>query len=46
MNLFAHLISTTLDADTGIHCRSCGNPIRQNDEFGRSERACKRCRRR
>ena len=46
MNLIEHLISTTLGAETGIRCRSCGNPIAQSDEFGRSERACKRCRRR
>ena len=45
MNLITYLIGTPL-AETGVRCRSCGNAIRQNDEFGRSERACKRCRQR
>ncbi|MDX6504693.1 MAG: hypothetical protein QOE29_1818 [Gaiellaceae bacterium] len=46
MNLIAHLIGTTFGTETGIRCRSCGDAIGLSDEFGRSERACKRCRRR
>jgi hypothetical protein len=44
MKLIAQLIDTAFVTDGGVRCRSCGIPIKQNDEFGRSERACRRCR--
>ena len=44
MNILAQLFENAFVMHSGIRCRSCGNAIKSNDEFGRSERACRRCR--
>jgi hypothetical protein len=45
MNVIAEVIANMLGIDgMGVRCRSCGVAIGQRDDFGRSERACKRCR--
>jgi hypothetical protein len=44
MKMIAQLMETVFVTESGVRCRSCGVPIKSNDEFGRSERACRRCR--
>jgi formamidopyrimidine-DNA glycosylase len=44
MDIIGHFIRTAVSNETGVRCRACGRPIAQKDEFGRSERACRRCR--
>jgi hypothetical protein len=44
MSMITQLIENAFVMHSGIRCRSCGVPIKSNDEFGRSERACRRCR--
>lgn len=45
LDAFVALLLSTSAADAGVGCRRCGDPIARGDEFGLSERVCRRCRR-
>jgi hypothetical protein len=44
MKMIDQMIDNIFATHSGVRCRSCGDPIKLNDEFGRAERACRRCR--